>query len=228
MTNTSLGSGTVDTTASPSSPSSTSTAQQAQAAAGEVASTARDQASNVVDTSKQQVQAVAQDTTQHARQLVSQSREQLREQANEQARRVAGTLSDISRQLHGMARGEAPPQGMVADMTHQLASSADRVSSRLEQGGFDGLVDDVTRFARNRPGMFLLASLGAGFAVTRLLRNADTHALMEAAKPDTGGQSGPSGVAAFAEPATIPMPLGEPAAVFESTSGTIDLRAPEA
>ena len=41
----------------------------------------------------------------------------------------------------------------------------------------------LKRFARNRPGTFLLGGVGAGFAVGRLLRHADLKEIGHAAKP---------------------------------------------
>jgi len=75
---------------------------------------------------------------------------------------------------------------MVSDLTQQLASKADASARRLQDGGLDGLVADLKRFARNRPGLFLAASMGAGFMATRLLRSTDTKSLVEAAKPESG------------------------------------------
>jgi hypothetical protein len=179
--------------------------QPATQAASELATTGKEQASQVVGASKQQVQEVAQDAKAHAQQVVAQSRDQLREQANEQAQRLAGTLDEIGGQLHAMARGEGAPEGVVGDVTRQLASTATQASRRLQNGGFEGLVGDVKRFARKQPGVFFLASAGAGFALTRMLRAADTHALVEAAKPGESGN-------ASSPPA------------FRSESGEIDLR----
>ena len=44
-------------------------------------------------------------------------------------------------------------------------------ASRLEDRGIEGVVDDVARFARRRPGVFLLAAAGAGFVVGRFVRS---------------------------------------------------------
>jgi hypothetical protein len=53
----------------------------------------------------------------------------------------------------------------VADKVEQLAR-------RLEQRGFDGAVQDLTNFARRRPGVFLLSAAATGFVVGRLGRGA--------------------------------------------------------
>jgi hypothetical protein len=177
---------------SPSTESSSGVAERT----GEVASVAKDQAASVAATSKQEIKSVAQDARAHARRLTQESADQLRSQAADQTDRLAESLRDVSRQLQAMARGEAAPQGMVADLTQQLAAKADASARRLQNGGLDGLVADLKRFARNRPGLFLAASAGAGFVATRLLRSTDTKSLMDAAKSE-------------AEAGTSPTPTGQ-------------------
>jgi len=48
------------------------------------------------------------------------------------------------------------------------------------------VASDVKQFARPRPAIFLLGAFGLGAVAGRTLRNADTHALMQAAKPSEG------------------------------------------
>jgi hypothetical protein len=160
-----------------------SVAARAKDAQTNLAGTAQAPASAVAAVARENTGEIAQDAKTHARQLVNESRQQLRGQANEQAQRVAATLGDIGRQLGAMARGDGAPSGAVADLTQQLASSASGASEHLQERGFDGVVEDTRRFARNRPGLFLLAATGAGFAIGRVLRSADTQALIDAAKP---------------------------------------------
>ena len=62
--------------------------------------------------------------------------------------------------------------GPVPDMTRQLAGKSRQVASRLEEGGVQGVGDDLRQFARRQPGLFLAAAGLAGFVVTRTLRNA--------------------------------------------------------
>ena len=49
------------------------------------------------------------------------------------------------------------------------------------------MVSDAKRFARRRPLAFIGTSLVAGILVGRVLRNADTSALTDAAKPTDDG-----------------------------------------
>jgi hypothetical protein len=69
----------------------------------------------------------------------------------------------------------------------------------MEQGGPQGVLDDVSRFARRRPGMFLAGAAGIGFVVGRLVRAG-------VASQEDGDQSTPT---------AYPAPPNGPS--FEST-----------
>jgi hypothetical protein len=145
-----------------------------------------------------------QDAAAHARQLVDETRGQLRTQASEQTDRLTGTLRDIAGQLRSMAEGKGATTGVVGDVTSQLASTAQRAAGRLDEGGLDAMMADVKRFARNRPGVFIAAAVGAGFVAGRLIKAADTHALIDAAKPsDSSEPSNGSTMAPLAAQGTI-------------------------
>jgi hypothetical protein len=95
-------------------------------------------------------------------------------------------------QLRAMSRGEASPDSRVTSMTSQLADTVSNAAGRLSDGGLDGAIADVKRFARNRPGMFLLGALGAGFVVGRVVKAVDTGSLMQAVKADDTDQLDPA------------------------------------
>jgi hypothetical protein len=169
-------------------------------AATEVASTAKENAASVATTAGQEAKTVARDAATHARELVDETRSQLRSQAQDQTQRLTTTLRDVAEQLRSMVEGRAPASGVVGDVTSQLADKASHFATRLDQGGFDNAMADVKRFARNRPGTFLAVAAGAGFLAGRMLKSADTHSLMEAVKPDSGGSS--------SEPSMVGAPMG--------------------
>ena len=178
---------------------SSSTAEAATEAMSHVASTAKEQVATVADASLHEAKAVAKDAKAHTQAVLSQSRDQLRQQADDQFRNFAGTLSDIGRQLSNMGQGR-PESGLVVDVTNDIASTVARFGERVDQGGLDGTLQDVKRFSRKRPGVFLLASLGGGVMVGRLLRTSDHHALVEAAKPSSDDDE--------AQPPTLPLVPG--------------------
>ena len=161
------------------------TMQKAQSGApgstSAAASTVVEKAAEVRSAASEEARAVAQDAKYHARQVAHESRESLRTEASNQAARVASTLRDIGGQLQSMAESQTGG-GTAVDMGRQLADAATRVAAKLETGGVDATLADVKSFARRRPALFLAGAMAAGFVAGRLLKAADTHSLMEAAK----------------------------------------------
>jgi hypothetical protein len=145
----------------------------ATAGAQSVAGAAADQAKSVAGTAAGQARVVAQDARGQARQLVHDARSQLRAQIGDQTSRLADTLSEVGHQLRTMSGKADDPESPVTQFTEQAATGVEQLASRLERGGLDHMVDDVKRFARNRPGVFLAGALGAGFVVGRLAKSAD-------------------------------------------------------
>jgi hypothetical protein len=147
-----------------------------------------------VEVAKEATKAVAQSTAdetkvvvaeakENARDLVADARGQLRAQADEQASRLAGALHGLGAQLSSMSRAD-DASGAAMEMARQAAQRSEQIASRIEQGGLDEVMDDAKRFARNRPVLFLLSAIGAGFVVGRIIKNSDTTAITAAAKPD--------------------------------------------
>jgi hypothetical protein len=150
----------------------------------------------VSETAKEEGRAVV-DTAKHETgRLASEARAELHKQGDEQTRRLADQMRDLGQQLDGVQRGEAP-SGTVATVLSDAADRANRLSARLDQGGIDAVTSDVKAFARRRPGLFLLGAFGLGIVAGRTLRNADTHGVVEAAKPSgqepTPGERLPAG-----------------------------------
>lgn len=128
-----------------------------KAQAGEVVGAARSEVSNVADNAKQQ-----------ARRTVDETTTQLRTQADEQTVRLAHTFGALADELRTMS--DAGGTGVAHDYARQASESLDRVGARLAGEGIDGVVADLKRTARNRPGLFLLGAVGAGVVVGRVMR----------------------------------------------------------
>lgn len=145
------------------------TADVAKDQAAEVAGTARDAGKHVAGVAGEQASQVASEATQQVKHLVHQTRGELTEQAATQQQRVASGLRSLSKELSTMAQG-SEQSGMATDLVHQASQRADAVASWLEQREPGHVVDEVTRFARQRPGAFLALAAGAGLLVGRLGR----------------------------------------------------------
>jgi hypothetical protein len=81
-------------------------------------------------------------------------------------------------------------QGMASDLVRQAADRASSVASWLETRQPGDLLTEVQRFARNRPGTFLLLAAGAGVLAGRL-----TRGLTAGAPESTAGATHSAGLA---------------------------------
>jgi hypothetical protein len=162
----------------------TSAKQRAQ----EAASTSADEARHVAGVAKEQTAQVASEATAAAKNVASDVLKNVsdtaREQGGTQRDKLVGTLSTLSHDLSSMA--DQAPSGLAGDLARQAADQARSLTSRLEDRDPAEILDDVRRFARRRPGVFLLGALAAGVVTGRLLAGArDGIAGAEAAGPTT-------------------------------------------
>jgi hypothetical protein len=118
----------------------------------------------------EQSSLVLQEAAYHARDLAQDAKHQLHRQAENQTHQLGGALGQLGERVHALADGrpdEAGPLGQYAD---RIAEQVEELAGRVDRLGFDGVVDEVQRFARRRPGAFLAGAALAGFAVSRLGR----------------------------------------------------------
>ncbi len=157
------------------------TAGNEQSKPAEVAETASSEVSNVVSTAGEgareaageastQVKVVAGQTRQQLDSLLSQTRDEVRSQAEGRSAHAAEGLRTLSQEVSALAEGRPDDAGPLLGLLEEAQHRVSGYAERLENGGAQGVVDDVTRFARRRPGMFLAGAVGAGFLVGRLVR----------------------------------------------------------
>lgn len=75
----------------------------------------------------------------------------------------------------------------LAGMVRSLADSAQRAAKRLDEGGPEGVLDELRRMGRQHPMRFLAVAAAGGFLAARLVRSTDTQAVKQAV---SGGQAG--------------------------------------
>jgi hypothetical protein len=172
--------------------SPTTTTQAASYEAQEVASTAADrgkavagttaeQAQNVVATARDQVSEVSQQASAQASQVVGEVKSHLYGQAQAQTDQLGQALGRLAGQLEALIDGHPQDAGPAADLARQAAGQVGRMAARTKEGGFDGVVADVQRFARRRPVVFLAGAVTAGFAVGRLVHAGQQSGALSAA-----------------------------------------------
>lgn len=200
----------------------TITHEQDEGRASELAGAAKEQARGVADDARQEASAVVSEAGTQARNLVDEARTALRHQASDGTTRAAGAIDDLGSRFRALAQGDAEGAGDLRRYADQMGERLGSMADRLGERGVDGIVDDVQRFGRRRPGLFLAAALATGFVAGRLFRGAQADASSPqphagngewrpqepaAQMPSTGAQ--PS----LAPPVAAPAPAPPPAPV---------------
>lgn len=135
---------------------------------------ATDAGRNVVDAAKEEAAGVVEDVKFELADLFEQAKGELREQAATQQTRAAEGLHTVSDDLRGMA--QTSTGGLAADLVSQASRRANTVASWLDNRDPDSVVEDVRRFARRRPGTFILIAAGVGLLAGRITRSAADNA----------------------------------------------------
>ena len=151
---------------------------------------AGDQAKGLAETGKEEVAKVAGELRTETSRMMDEARTTARGRAESQLGTWATMLGDMSGELDQMGRN-ARPDGMLAMLAHDGATAMRSLSERLQSGGMDGAMNDVRRFARQRPGAFLAGVFAIGIIAGRVTRNADLRNITSAA--GSNGDSSMSG-----------------------------------
>jgi hypothetical protein len=91
--------------------------------------------------------------------------------AREQAKAGATALGSGMRNLATTLRDKVPHEGMVGNAASTLADTLERSGRHLEEDGFNGLADDVSRLVRNNPIPALCVGIGLGFLAAQVFRS---------------------------------------------------------
>jgi len=190
-----------------------SAAEAAKSAASDVAGEATTAAADVKEAAKTEVRSVLSEATDRAGQVVQTTRSELRSQVSDKASTLASSLDSVASQLTSMADSVDEPDSPVAQLSRAAAEQIRRQGQRLDEGGIEGLIDDARRFARNRPGAFVLGSVAAGFVFGRLAKHADLKQAVTTAKDEltSGGGSSSEGMGQQQQLGTVlvePDPAG--------------------
>lgn len=158
-------------TSSSTSSSSSSTTEAAKGATKQVGSQAAESGRQVAQTAKEEARGVASEAKSQARDLVGEARTQLRSQASTQQNNLATWLSSMSDELRGMAdRTGEPGQGVASSLVNQASSRSSDLADWLQRHEPADILDEASRFARRRPGLFLAIAAAAGLVAGRLAR----------------------------------------------------------
>ncbi|GAB2609393.1 hypothetical protein [Kribbella endophytica] len=136
--------------------------------AGHLKETAGEAAREVAGTAKEKAGDVTSDVRRQTAQLAGQTRDQLVEQAGQQKDRAAEGLRSVADELRGMA--EHGQSGWGAQLAGHGAQFGNQAADFLQQHEPGELLDEVRRYARKRPGTFLLGAAVLGVVAGRMTR----------------------------------------------------------
>jgi vacuolar-type H+-ATPase subunit H len=178
--------GTTGTTGSSGTSGTSQTRDVAKDEAKSVAQDAAQSGRQTAETAMEQAGQVADEAKNQAKQLIDQAREQVTTTGVQQKDRAASGLRSIADELTGMVNGEGSQSGVAADLARQASDYVRNAADMLENREPAELLQEVRRFARQRPGTFLLGAAAIGFLGGRLTRGL-------AADSDMGSSSGSLG-----------------------------------
>lgn len=167
------------------SPTAADPSPDAKDRAQQAAGTAAEETKHVAGVAQEEAAKVASEAKDQLRGLLGDATSQVDEQSRAQKSRLTETLRTFGDDLDGMAQ-QQEGSGPATQLVQQVAQQAKSLASHLDDREPQDLVEDVRRYARRRPGTFLLGAVVAGVVVGRLTRGA------KAAKDDQG--SSPQGV----------------------------------
>jgi hypothetical protein len=189
------GSGSQSTTERAQDTSTQNTKDVAVGEAKNVGQTATQAGSQVASVATDQAKEVAYETQRQAKDLLDQGRTQVRSQVVSQQQKAGQGLSSIAQELRALADGTSQgAPGPARDLLQQASSSVESFASMLQNREPAELLDEVRRFARRRPGLFLLGAAAAGVLAGRLTSG------VKAAHTDTPSTVAHSGRSNYVDP----------------------------
>jgi hypothetical protein len=173
-----------------------------------VAETATEGIREVADEVKAQAHAVAGQAKRQLDDFVGQARDEVRQQAQQRNEQAASQLRTWSEQLTALAQGRTESAGPLIGYLDDAQDRIRRLASRLEQRGPQGVIDDVSNFARRRPGVFLAGAVGLGFVIGRVVRAAVAAQNDDNPSAQWGAPSPAATTAGFAGEPSLPRGNG--------------------
>lgn len=143
--------------------------------ASELKDTAATQAKDVLGTAKDEAATVVGEAKTQAKDLYAQTQRELTEQANTQQQRLAGGLRSVSDELGSMATN-SEGSGVAGDLVQQASERLSAAATWLGERDPGSVLTEVKRYARRKPGTFILAAAIGGIIVGRLTRALATNA----------------------------------------------------
>ena len=139
-----------------------------EAAKGVVGHTAGS-AGVVAGEAQEQVKVAAREAKEHVRGLVERGRSDVSAEAAVRSRQAAGSVRTLADRVGALASGDVEAAGPLAELLREGQDRLQVFAGRLEDGP-DAVLDDVRRFARRQPVVFLASAGVLGFLAGRFVR----------------------------------------------------------
>ena len=187
-----------------SAPTSTGTADKAAETADAakqsgqaVAGSAADHAKDLAGTASDKAADVLGEAKSQASDLFGTAREQLGSEAENRRGQAVSSLRAIGDELDSMQSHDGD-HGVATQLAGRGGRYVRQTADWLDGRQPSEILDDVRRFARERPGTFLLGALVAGIVAGRLTRavkagpppSSSAPSSSSNSRPDTGSQAG--------------------------------------
>jgi ElaB/YqjD/DUF883 family membrane-anchored ribosome-binding protein len=158
--------------------------------ARQVGQEAVDSGRQVAQVAASEASSVASEAGAQAKNLLGEARTQLTDQAATQQNNLASWLSSLVDELDQMVDrtsevGNGAGSGAATSLVRQVSSRARTTATWLEDHEPADLLNETSKFARQRPGLFLALAAAAGLLAGRL-----TRGLTADAEPDAVTSSG--------------------------------------
>jgi len=173
--------------------------------AADLKDAATGQAKDVLGAAKEEAVSVATEAKVQAKDLFAQTQRELTEQAHTQQQRLAGGLRSVSDELDTMA-ANSDGSGIAGDLVKQVSGRLSAAAAWLGDRDPGSVLTEVKRFARRKPGTFILAAAVAGIVVGRLTRALAANA-SDAKDSTSTSTPAPAPREVHPEP-SIPVPVG--------------------
>ena len=157
---------------------------------GQVTDTATGAAKDVAQVAKDEGASVVREAKVQLQDLYAQTRDELGDQAAKQQDRLAHGLRSFSDDLRSMAHN-GDGSTMATDLVRSASERAGAAATWIGNRDPADVLDEVKRFARRRPGMFITVAATAGVLVGRLTRALAQGAAESAQRTQTAGSTTP-------------------------------------
>jgi len=128
----------------------------------------------IIDQAKQQAQKVVEQTQQKAGEVLGQAKDRTKSWAEDQKTTAVQHLTDVAQAVHQTGeslRQQNPDYNRYAEITSRAADAVERASGYLRNTSVDQMIDEVERFGKREPVLFLVSAAALGFLAARFLKS---------------------------------------------------------